>query len=133
MKEYLRLTSKYALFLESERSRSQKTREYRDILTGDKKYFFMAKVILILTMLLLSLMMCFHIAESFSPWPGGCGGWCRSAKRTHVHTIVGSHSICGSNAQCLRTMKKLITSSKYRQLKRYTRKRKVIRGRRYRA
>jgi hypothetical protein len=108
-----------------------KRRIYQDLLTANKtKSFFMAKVILILTMLLLCLMLCFHITESFAPFPGGCGGWCRAAKRTHTHNIVGSHSICDRNVQCLRTMKKLITSSKYRQFRRIVRKGKVIRGRR---
>lgn len=92
----------------------------------------MAAVKLILTMLLVSLIVCFRVSEGFAPHSGGCGGWCRSGtKRSHTHSIYGSHSICGNNAQCLRTMKKLITSSKYRQLKQIGRKRKVIRGRRY--
>lgn len=116
------------VFRPREKSATTRISQY---LQWKPKKLLMAKVVLILAVFLVSLMLCFGTSKSFAPFPGGCGGWCRSAKRSHTHSIVGTHSICENNAQCLRTMKKLITSTKFRQLKKMVRYRKVLRGRKY--
>lgn len=87
-------------------------------------------VILLVTLFLASFSWCFSLTEGFAPFPGGCGGWCKS--RPKRRTANRSFALCAGNRQCIRKLKRLIAQTRYKHVEMLMQKAKrSFRGRRY--
>ena len=70
------------------------------------------RVILLVILFVVSLTWC--LSEGFAPFPGPCGGWCRS-KKAHHSSSKRSFGFCDGDLLCIRRVKRFIIEAKLRE------------------